>query len=64
MFLIKFFIGLTINPAIIDVNNMFTTISGTKCNAIVTHTAKQKKQLNGLRLINGNFSGILAASIK
>jgi glycerol uptake facilitator-like aquaporin len=64
MFLNKFFIGLTINPAVMHVNKTLTTISGTKCNPNVTQTDKQKKQLNGLRLINGIFAGILAASMK
>jgi len=64
MFLIKFFIGLTINPAAMHVNKTLTTISGTKCNPNATQTDKQKKQLNGFRLINGNLAGILAASIK
>ena len=46
------------------VNKTLTTISGTKCNPNVTQTDKQKKQLNGFLLINGNLAGILAASIK
>jgi Na+/melibiose symporter-like transporter len=64
MFLNKFFIGLTVNPAVMHVNKTLTTISGTKCNPNATQTDKQKKQLNGFRSIIGILAGILAASIK